>query len=124
MRPMAHSISSTRRSVPASAAKQSSESSASTASFRVDEKALTSRNGVEFKVTIDPSQAAAVRKLLDLKDGKAERTRVRFYDTPRLDLFKQGVVLRTRKATSSRYPFWGPWSHASGRPSRTTARVR
>lgn len=73
------------------------EPSAPTVTFRVDERAITSRNGVEFKVTIDPSQAAAVRELLHLTDGKAERTHVRFYDTPRLDLFNQGVVLRTRK---------------------------
>ncbi|PTL78047.1 hypothetical protein DAT35_41240 [Vitiosangium sp. GDMCC 1.1324] len=94
---MSRSISSARRGVPAPASKQSPEPSATTASFRVDEKAITSRNGVEFKVTIDPSQAAAVRKLLHLSHSKAERTRVRFYDTPQLDLFQRGVVLRTRQ---------------------------
>lgn len=94
---MIDSTSRARRSVPATASKQSPEPSATAKSFRVDEKAITSRNGVEFKVTVDPSQTAAVRKLLHLEEGKAERTRVRFYDTPQLDLFQRGVVLRTRQ---------------------------
>jgi hypothetical protein len=64
--------------------------------FRVDTEAITPRNGVEYKVTIAPSQAAAVRELLRLTDGKAERADIRFYDTPQLELSRRGIVLRSR----------------------------
>ena len=94
---MPPSISGPGRGAASRAPKSSTAASASAPPFRVDEKAITSRNGVEFKVTIDPSQAAAVRKLLNLTPGRAEREHIRFYDTPKLELSQRGVVLRTRK---------------------------
>jgi hypothetical protein len=65
--------------------------------FRVDEKAIDSRNGVEFKITIAQNQAATVLELLHLSPDKAKREHIRFYDTPQLALYNRGVVLRTRK---------------------------
>jgi hypothetical protein len=94
---MTHPISSARRGPSVSAPSKPQASAAPASVFRVDERAINSRNGVEFKVTIDPSQASELRKLLHLTPGKAERQEVRFYDTPQLDLSRQGVVLRTRK---------------------------
>lgn len=93
---MADRISRAQPTVPAVASQNAGAVKNTVAPFRVDEKAITSRNGVEFKVTVDASQAAALRKLLHLTDGKAEREHIRFYDTPKLDLCRQGIVLRSR----------------------------
>lgn len=93
---MADRISRAQPPVPAVASRNTGAAKNTVAPFRVDEKAITSRNGVEFKVTVDASQAAALRKLLHLTDGKAEREHIRFYDTPKLDLYRQGIVLRSR----------------------------
>jgi hypothetical protein len=50
---------------------------------------------VELKVTLDPGDIGRARDLFALDDG--ELRWVHFYDTPALDLFERGVILRARK---------------------------
>jgi len=51
---------------------------------------------VELKVTLDPDDIEFARALFALDDD-GELRWVHFYDTPALDLFEQGVILRARK---------------------------
>lgn len=53
--------------------------------------------GAELKVTIAPGAIDATRDLLGLDADDGERREVWFYDTPALDGFAAGLVLRARK---------------------------
>jgi hypothetical protein len=52
---------------------------------------------VELKVTLPPAQVPAAITKFKLADAKATRRDVWFYDTPALELFGKGVILRARK---------------------------
>ena len=52
----------------------------------------------ELKRTVRPDQIATARKLFELDDSEAQRVAVSFYDTPALELFDSGLVLRSRVA--------------------------
>jgi hypothetical protein len=60
-------------------------------------RATAGTDAIEVKVTVvDRHENMALRKLgLDRKDG--EQRRIFFYDTPTLDLYKSGIVLRARE---------------------------
>jgi hypothetical protein len=53
-------------------------------------------DGVEIKVTIRPDQELQGLRALELDEDSAEVRVICFYDTPKLDLFNAGVVLRAR----------------------------
>ena len=50
----------------------------------------------ELKVTIDAGSIHHARSKLGLSDSKSEKRDVWFYDTPMLDLYANGVILRAR----------------------------
>ena len=52
---------------------------------------------VELKVTVASARTASALSRLRLRRDRAERRWVHFYDTPDLQLFEQGVILRARK---------------------------
>ena len=52
--------------------------------------------GVEIKVTIRGDQELKGIRVLELNEDSAEVRVIYFYDTPNLDLFNAGVVLRAR----------------------------
>ena len=52
--------------------------------------------GVEIKVTIRGDQELKGIRALELNEDSAEVRVIYFYDTPSLDLFNAGVVLRAR----------------------------
>ena len=60
-------------------------------------KAIEGTDAIEVKVTVVERQEEAVLERFRLDRGKAERRRIYFYDTPKLGLFKKGVVLRARE---------------------------
>ena len=51
---------------------------------------------IEIKITAQARDEDAVRLALDSADIEAERREIWFYDTPELDLFEAGLVLRAR----------------------------
>jgi hypothetical protein len=51
---------------------------------------------VEIKITVRPDQELLAERAMDVSEDTADVRRVYFYDTPDLDLFKSGVVLRAR----------------------------
>jgi hypothetical protein len=59
--------------------------------------ALTGVANAEIKVTVRADQITLATTKLKLAKSTAERRWVTFYDTRALDLFKSGLVLRTRK---------------------------
>ena len=60
-------------------------------------KATQGTDAIEVKVTIVERQEDAVLEKFGLDRGEAERRRIYFYDTPKLALYKKGVVLRARE---------------------------
>src|SRR5262245_32592420 len=52
----------------------------------------------ELKRTVRSDEIAKARAALGLDDARAERVEVCFYDTPALELFESGLVLRSRVA--------------------------
>jgi hypothetical protein len=50
----------------------------------------------ELKRTVRPDQIATARKLFGLDDSEAKRVAVCFYDTPGLELYQSGLILRSR----------------------------
>ena len=58
--------------------------------------ALTDMDAVEIKVTIRPDQELRAERAMELNEDTAVVRILYFYDTPKLDLFKAGVVLRAR----------------------------
>lgn len=58
------------------------------------ESDIAGSSATEIKVQIEPAGAIAT---LGLSEGSAERREVTFYDTPSLELFDDGVVLRARR---------------------------
>jgi hypothetical protein len=51
----------------------------------------------ELKLTVRAEQIDAARAVFGLDDARATRTEVCFYDTPTLELYEAGLVLRSRK---------------------------
>jgi hypothetical protein len=58
--------------------------------------AIAGISGVEIKVTIRGEQELKGIRALELNEDSAEVRVIYFYDTPKLDLFNAGVVLRAR----------------------------
>ena len=52
---------------------------------------------VEIKATIEAKNLKAALKLFGLKDADAEERIVYFFDTPKLELFRSGVIVRARR---------------------------
>jgi hypothetical protein len=50
----------------------------------------------EFKVTVHPHEEAALRAELEAREAKLDRRKVYFYDTKKLELFAEHLVLRAR----------------------------
>jgi hypothetical protein len=57
----------------------------------------TEGGGVELKFTLPSWQIARARDKFKLRDSSAARREITFYDTPWLELYDGGVVLRARK---------------------------
>ncbi len=60
-------------------------------------KVTEGTDAIEVKVTVVERQEEEVLEKFRLDRGEAERRRIYFYDTPKLSLFKKGVVLRARE---------------------------
>jgi hypothetical protein len=58
--------------------------------------AMAAMDGVEIKLTIRPDQELLAERAMEVTEDTADARLVYFYDTPDLDLFKAGVVLRAR----------------------------
>ena len=56
---------------------------------------------VEIKATIEANNLKAALKLFGLKDADAEVRIVYFFDTPKLELFRSGVIVRARRVPGS-----------------------
>ncbi len=56
---------------------------------------------VEIKATIEAKNLKAALKLFGLKNSDAEERIVYFFDTPKLDLFRSGVIVRARRVPGS-----------------------
>ncbi len=56
---------------------------------------------VEIKATIEAKNLKAALKLFGLKDSDAEERIVYFFDTPKLELFRSGVIVRARRVPGS-----------------------
>jgi len=68
----------------------------------VDEAAAGKADGsssqkAELKVVIDSAQIRRARSRLSLLNADSETRRIWFYDTPSLDLYEAGVILRARE---------------------------
>jgi hypothetical protein len=59
------------------------------------ETALT--DATEIKLTIRPDQEAKAIRFFNLDRSNGEVRKIYFFDTPELDLFKKGIVLRARR---------------------------
>ncbi len=57
---------------------------------------LTGMDAVEIKVTVRPDQELRAERSMELDEDTADVRVIYFYDTPNLDLFDAGVVLRSR----------------------------
>lgn len=57
---------------------------------------IATMDAVEIKITIRPDQELLVERAMEVSEDTADVRLVYFYDTPDLDLFKAGVVLRAR----------------------------
>lgn len=64
---------------------------------QLEGKADVAAGNVEVKVTLPKTQVAKAVSLFKLTDAKASKRAVWFYDTPGLDLFESGLILRARK---------------------------
>jgi hypothetical protein len=51
----------------------------------------------ELKATIDPAHIRRARSRLSLLNAQSETRRIWFYDTPSLELFEAGVIVRARE---------------------------
>jgi hypothetical protein len=58
--------------------------------------AMAAMEAVEIKCTIRPDQELRAERAMEVDEDTADVRLVYFYDTPELDLFKAGVVLRAR----------------------------
>jgi hypothetical protein len=58
--------------------------------------AMAATDAVEIKCTIRPDQELRAERAMEVDEDTADVRLVYFYDTPDLDLFKAGVVLRAR----------------------------
>jgi len=57
---------------------------------------LSAVDAVEIKVTIRPDQELKAERALEINEDTAEVRVIYFYDTPNLDLYDSGLVLRAR----------------------------
>jgi hypothetical protein len=57
---------------------------------------IAAMDAVEIKLTIRPDQELLAERAMQVNEDNAEVRLIYFYDTPGLDLFKAGVVLRAR----------------------------
>jgi hypothetical protein len=57
---------------------------------------ITAIDAVEIKVTIRPGQEPRAERTMEANENTADVRLLYFYDTPDLDLFKAGLVLRAR----------------------------
>src|SRR5262245_34303838 len=60
-------------------------------------KATEGTEAIEVKLTVVERQEDAVLEQFGLDRNEADRRRIYFFDTPKLSLFKKGVVLRARE---------------------------
>jgi hypothetical protein len=67
-----------------------------TAKNRAGARELAAMDAIEIKVTIRPDQELRAARAMEVDEDTAEVRVIYFYDTPHLDLFKAGVVLRAR----------------------------
>ena len=58
--------------------------------------AMAAMDAVEIKLTIRPDQELLAERAMAVEEDEADVRLVYFFDTPDLDLFKAGVVLRAR----------------------------
>lgn len=58
--------------------------------------AMAAMDAVEIKLTIRPDQELLAERAMEVNEDTADVRLVYFYDTPDLDLYKAGVVLRAR----------------------------
>jgi hypothetical protein len=58
--------------------------------------AMAAMDAVEIKLTIRPDQELLAERAMEVEENTADVRLVYFYDTPDLDLFDAGVVLRAR----------------------------
>src|SRR5262245_23582307 len=54
-------------------------------------------DAIEIKLTIRPDQEAKAIRFFNLDRSSGEVRKIYFFDTPKLDLFKKGVILRARR---------------------------
>jgi hypothetical protein len=65
------------------------------------ERQVSGTDAVEVKATLDDDHIRAGMKHLGLAPEAAERRHVYFFDTPKLDLFQAGVIVRARRIPGS-----------------------
>ena len=58
--------------------------------------AMAAMDAVEIKLTIRPDQELLAERAMAVEEDEADVRLVYFFDTPDLDLFKAGVVLRAK----------------------------
>ena len=58
--------------------------------------AMAAMDAVEIKLTIRPDQELLAERAMAVEEDTADLRLIYFFDTPDLDLFKAGVVLRAR----------------------------
>jgi len=61
------------------------------------EAAIAGADQVEIKITVPGDEKALAAQTLNLDPAKASQRDIYFFDTPRLELFAAGVVMRARK---------------------------
>jgi hypothetical protein len=64
--------------------------------FSMNATAMAAMDAVEIKCTIRPDQELRAERAMEVDEDTADVRLVYFYDTPDLDLFNAGVVLRAR----------------------------
>jgi len=64
--------------------------------FAMNTSLMTAMDAVEIKCTIRPDQELRAERAMEVDEDTADVRLIYFYDTPDLDLFKSGVVLRAR----------------------------
>src|SRR5262249_11923266 len=63
---------------------------------RARKRVAAAMDAAEIKVTIRPDQELRALRALELNEDTAEVRVLYFYDTPHLELFNAGVILRAR----------------------------
>jgi hypothetical protein len=75
---------------------KATETSDTSKTGRNDAAPIDRMDAVEIKVTVRPDQELRAERAMEVDEDTADVRVVYFYDTPSLDLFEAGVVLRAR----------------------------